>query len=331
MPDNMNWINQPRDELGRWTYDGGGDLPQLGDTSGANDRQAAAREAALGEALAGGSRAAYAIHAAVPLLSRDTRLAFEQQLTPSVHANLTDVLNAYANGPGMDTARFRSAFGANSLGDVALSDLREAATQVRHAGTLAAMHTAATKLAAAMQAIGAQRLAGAAREAKPGVDTLRQANLATLSGILHTEARGEDTMVMAAMGQTILNRMTRNGTADVADVKRAYGAPHPKPDEKSLQVARDLLEGRLPNTTQGATHYYSPKNMPREGASTSGFDVGGGLESVPGVDTGKPAFTPKRSYRPVWTTDPRFTRIVTPSVPEASAKLFRSEAHGRVR
>ncbi len=309
----------------------GGDLPPLGDISSAYDRQATAREAALGGALAGSSRAAYAIHAAVPLLSPDTRLVFEQQLTPSVRANLGDVLSEYAKGPGMDTARFRSAFGANSLGDAALADLRESATRVRHAGTLAAMRAAAAKLAAAMQAIGAQRLAGTARGAKQGVDALRQANFVTLSGILHTEARGEDRNVMVAMGQTLLNRMTRNGTADVADVKRAYGPPHPKPDQISREVAMDLLEGRLPDTTQGATHYYSPKNMPWEGASTTGFDVGGGLESVPGVGIGKDPIIPKKSYRPTWSIDPRLTRIVTPSLPEASARLFRSEAHGRVR
>ena len=334
MTGNMNWVNQPRDDLGRWASEGGGDLPPLGDISSAYDRQATAREAALGGALAGGSRAAYAIHAAVPLLSPDTRLAFEQQLTPSVRANLGDVLDAYAKGPGMDTARFRGAFGANSLGDAALADLRESATRVRHAGTLAAMRAAAAKLAAAMQAIGAQRLAGTARGAKQGVDALRQANFVTLSGILHTEALGAGENAMVAMEQTVLNRMTRNGTAAVADVKDAYGPPNPSPDQEPRDIAKDLLEGRLPDTTQGATHYYSPKSMPQEGASVTGFDVGGGLESVPGIGTRKvpkDPLLPKMSYRPKSAIDPRLTRIVTPSVPEAVAKFFRSEAPERVR
>lgn len=248
-----------------------------------------------------------------------------------MRANLADVLDEYAKGPGMDPARFRSAFGSNSLGDAASADLRDAATRIRHAATLAAMHMAATKLAAAMQTIGAQRLTATARDGKQGVDALRQANFLTLSGILHTEAKGEDKSVMAAMGQTLLNRMTRNGTAAVADVKTAYGPPDRNPAQKALGVAKQLMDGELPDMTQGATHYYSPQNMPQEGAPANGLDVGGGLESVPGVDTGKPLFTPKRNYRPKWAIDARFTRIALPSVPEASAKFFRSEADGRVR
>lgn len=35
---------------------------------------------------------------------------------------------------------------------------------------------------------------------------------------------------------------------------------------------------------EGATHFYSPRSMPKEGESTTGRDVGGGLEQTPGLD-----------------------------------------------
>ena len=54
-----------------------------------------------------------------------------------------------------------------------------------------------------------------------------------------------------------------------------------------------MLEGRIPDNTDGATHFFSPISMPKEGESTKGFDVGGGLHRVSGLT--------KRVYFPSWT------------------------------
>lgn len=69
--------------------------------------------------------------------------------------------------------------------------------------------------------------------------------------------------------------------------------------------------------TGGATHFYSPKFMPKEGHPTGGRDVGGGLESVPGVLENS---QPVRSYRPGWTTS--FTEVHVPGVAAGYLQVF---------
>ena len=94
-----------------------------------------------------------------------------------------------------------------------------------------------------------------------------------------------------AVGWTVRNRMERGGTGDVADVRRAYANnQHPTPEME--ERAGRILRGEVPDPTNGATHFYSPRSMPHEGQPTHGYDVGGGLEQVPGVNG--------RTYRPSW-------------------------------
>ena len=71
--------------------------------------------------------------------------------------------------------------------------------------------------------------------------------------------------------------MERNDTDNVSDVWSAY-SHNQTPTSKILELARDLLSGQIIDNTGGATHFYSPKSMPRVGDSTNGRDVRGGLE-----------------------------------------------------
>lgn len=85
------------------------------------------------------------------------------------------------------------------------------------------------------------------------------------------------------VGSTVINRMNRDGTDKVADVAGggAYAiATKANPD--MMQMAADLLAGRLTDNTGGATHFYSPRSEPKYGASTNKWDIGGGLEQIPG-------------------------------------------------
>ena len=91
-----------------------------------------------------------------------------------------------------------------------------------------------------------------------------------------------------AVDWTVLNRMRRNGTDLVGDV-RGY-RDEKDPDDLSLEMARGILGGNIVDNTGGATHFYSPQIMPREGGSTAGYDVGGGLERTEGLSS--------RNYRP---------------------------------
>ena len=66
--------------------------------------------------------------------------------------------------------------------------------------------------------------------------------------------------------------------------------------------------------------------MPRKGEKTDGIDVGGGLETVSGVESGG---KPVQSYRPSWTLT--FEPKIVTSVPEATFKFYRQPGSGHVR
>ncbi len=86
------------------------------------------------------------------------------------------------------------------------------------------------------------------------------------------------------------------------------------------------MTGSIADPTGGATHFYTPRIMPKKGEDTGGIDVGGGLESVAGVTgNGKPV----QSYRPSWALS--FDRQIVANVPEASFKFHRQPGNGRVR
>ncbi len=90
-------------------------------------------------------------------------------------------------------------------------------------------------------------------------------------------------------------------------------------DTTTLDLARKILTGELPDISQGATSFYTPAIMPKEGESTQGFDVGNELETVPGV-MGKNRL-PARNYKPRWSKGA--VRIYTPSIPEREMKFFK--------
>ncbi len=100
----------------------------------------------------------------------------------------------------------------------------------------------------------------------------------------------------SAVGWTVLNRVS-SGTFGQT-VKEVVTAPaqyahNQEPTSEIRELARKLLEGQIPDATGGATHFFSPISMPKQGESTTGFDVEGGLHVVPGIA--------KKVYFPSWT------------------------------
>lgn len=100
----------------------------------------------------------------------------------------------------------------------------------------------------------------------------------------------------AAVGWTVLNRF-KSGTygETIEEVVTASGqyAHNQDSTPEIRELATKLLEGQIPDPTGGATHFFSPISMPKEGESTTGFDVGEELYEVPGI--------PKLVYFPSWT------------------------------
>lgn len=115
-----------------------------------------------------------------------------------------------------------------------------------------------------------------------------------------------------AVAFSVLNRMDRIGTDQVTDVWDAY-AHSRDPSAESRALARDVLSCSVADNSAGATHFYSPVSMPKEGEDTSGFDVGGGLEWSRGLS--------ERNYRPSWGAN--LPRCYVPGAAPENYKFFR--------
>ena len=123
------------------------------------------------------------------------------------------------------------------------------------------------------------------------------------------------------VGWTVVNRMKRHRYSAVSSVWSHNNYAHTYPGTFiSRRIAEDILAGKARDISQGATHFYSPRSMPKEGDThLSGTDIGGGLEEVPGV-TG-PHGRAVRNYRPGWVKYYHSIRI--PQIKENEFKFYR--------
>ena len=146
-----------------------------------------------------------------------------------------------------------------------------------------------------------------------------QENIHDLARVIASEARSLDEVAQTMVGWTVFNRMKKHNLTRVSEVwaNRQFAHGHSE-TETSLRLAEGILGGTAMDISQGATHFYTPNIMPKMGDPHSGMDIGGGLESVPGVHkNGKPV----QNYRPRWTT--RLSAIRVPGVPEKDFKFYR--------
>lgn len=99
-----------------------------------------------------------------------------------------------------------------------------------------------------------------------------------------------------AVGWTVLNRLEsgeHGQTIEEVVTEPGQYAYNQEPTLEIKELSRKLIEGQIPDPTAGATHFFSPISMPKEGEPTEGFDVGGGLHEVPGIN--------ESVYFPSWT------------------------------
>jgi hypothetical protein len=125
-------------------------------------------------------------------------------------------------------------------------------------------------------------------------------NVTDLATVLMSEASIGNDAERASVGFTVVNRMQDGGITAVNQVWNAY-AHNQSPTAPLIALAQQLLSGQRTDITQGSTHFYSPRSMPQEGQSTSGFDVGGGLEQVPPLTV--------RTFAPSWAKTMRYVEI----------------------
>ena len=158
--------------------------------------------------------------------------------------------------------------------------------------------------------------------------TEHEQNVRDLARVITAEAGGQSEAAMRAVGWTVRNRMSRADTTHVDRVWSGY-AHGTHSSEIARQVAADVIDASSPDPTGGATHFYSPDAMPKQGDPDGCNDVAGGLEQVPGVrgSTGAPA----RNYRPSWAAPGQFEPRPVAGVAEHVFKFYRQPGSGHVR
>jgi hypothetical protein len=173
---------------------------------------------------------------------------------------------------------------------------------------------------------GAPATSPAATQSAPATSTApasqpaicNTANIALLAKIIMSEASIGNAAERTAVGSTVINRMTRNKTDAAGDVSKGY-ATSQNPTNEITQLAKGLLDGSVKDNTGGATHFYSPRSMPKVGGNTAGVDIRGGTENVTGTQT----------YMPSWVT--QFDYVQVDGVREAYYKFYRANGAGPVR
>ncbi len=119
---------------------------------------------------------------------------------------------------------------------------------------------------------------------KPVAPKINPAEHKCLATMVYGEAQGEAVKGMVAVAYTAVNRAVKKTVCDVVLAPKQYSifndnpilqaaamSLHVEPTQKnvidkeswkrSLQVAQDVLERRVPDPTNGATHYLAPKVM----------------------------------------------------------------------
>ena len=149
-------------------------------------------------------------------------------------------------------------------------------------------------------------------------DALLQDNIKDLGSVISSEARGQNNTERAMVGWAIVNRMKQRHAKRVSDVWHGFSHSH-KPDQSDTKLATDILTGKERDISQGATHFYTPGRMPKEGDSIPvGTDARGELESVVGVTrNGQPV----RNYTPSWTRNR--VAINIPGVRDSIFKFYK--------
>ncbi|WP_135825521.1 SH3 domain-containing protein [Halorussus ruber] len=140
-----------------------------------------------------------------------------------------------------------------------------------------------------------------------------------LAKVVMSEASVGNTTERRAVGYTVLNRMERNGTTEVSDEWDAY-AHNQDPTDEIYDLAGAILTCSEPDPSCGATHFYSPRSMPKEGDDTTGCACGGGLEWTPGLD--------ERNYCPSWSET--MCRSYVVDARQAYYKFYRSWGDGAI-
>ena len=125
-----------------------------------------------------------------------------------------------------------------------------------------------------------------------------------LARVIMSEASVGTREEQVSVAWTVLNRL-RSGTygATICEVVKSPSqyAYNQDPTPSILQLATELIANPGTDPTGGATHFFSPISMPKEGDITTGYDIGGGLHEVLGIS--KKVYFPSFTKTLEWVRD----------------------------
>lgn len=133
-----------------------------------------------------------------------------------------------------------------------------------------------------------------------GDDNQKQ-DIECLATALMSEASVGTYEERVAVAWTIFNRVNStkfpNSICGVVNQPYQY-ATNQKPTQELMDLAKTLISNPGSDPTTGAIYFFSPRSMPKEGDETFGYDVGGGLHDVTGIDKKVyfPSFTMTQEY-----------------------------------
>ncbi len=131
-------------------------------------------------------------------------------------------------------------------------------------------------------------------EVGQGSDEIDQ-DTTCLATALMSEASVGTAEERVAVAWTIFNRVSSpdypNTICEVVNQRGQY-ATNQKPTQELLGLAASLISNPGEDPTGGATYFFSPISMPKEGEATGGYDIGGGLHEVEGISS--------KVYFPSW-------------------------------
>jgi hypothetical protein len=122
----------------------------------------------------------------------------------------------------------------------------------------------------------------------------------TLIGVTHG-AMTVNALARCIMSEASIGNKAEQTAIGFACQRNSNHASNQSPTAAITQLAKDILDGKIKDPTQGANHWYSPSSMPKETQSslckkpvgTGVMDCGGGLESACGTT---------KNYKPSWAT-----------------------------
>ena len=123
----------------------------------------------------------------------------------------------------------------------------------------------------------------------------------TLFGLTIGGAISVDDLARCIMSEASIGNKAEQTAIGFACQRNTNHAKNQSPTATIIQLAKDILAGKVVDPTKGANHWYSPRSMPKETESSKckspigrgSMDCSGGLENACGTT---------KNYKPSWAT-----------------------------